>query len=245
MKHVFRFFAQLKNTEPPYEWLIEGDENHHLTKVLRMAPGDLLEVFDGKGNSAQAKLESSNKNTSMAHSDKITTSSEKKTRTGMALAFLKKNTLEDLIPSLVELDLDEIHLFAQQQTPKHLYTPKQKERFEKIILGASKQAKRDFLPKLIFWKETKSLALYLQENFQRKFLLNKGAPSLPLKSEIFTHSCCAIIGSEAGFSEEEMRAFFEVNAESFSLGANTLRAFTAAISAGTFLQHFASQHEKS
>lgn len=35
---------------------LEGEEAHHALRVMRMRPGELCEVFDGKGNAAVAKL---------------------------------------------------------------------------------------------------------------------------------------------------------------------------------------------
>lgn len=82
--------------------------------------------------------------------------------------------MEDLLPSLVELGLSEIHIFSQEKTQKYLFSEKIIERYEKIVLSACKQAKRNFLPKLRLWKGEKDLGLFLQKNYEKIFLLSSG-----------------------------------------------------------------------
>ena len=36
---------------------VAGDAAHHLTRVLRLAPGDPLTVFDGRGGEHAARIE--------------------------------------------------------------------------------------------------------------------------------------------------------------------------------------------
>ena len=47
---------------PTSEWsasrlIVNDDEAHHLIQVLRIKPGQPIEVFDGAGRSAQAEVE--------------------------------------------------------------------------------------------------------------------------------------------------------------------------------------------
>ena len=228
MKHRFRFFASLK--KDGQTWLIEKDEFKHLQTALRLKEGDKVEVFDGKGSYAEAELtEIIPKKRALAFSDEVSHETSSKKVTALALGCLKKTTLEDLLPSVVELGLHEIHIFSQEKTPKFLLSEKNKERYEKIILGACKQAKRNYIPEISFWEKAESFKKSELNRFGNIFLLSpEGEKSLPLETKK-EGNFCAILGSEHGLSEEEESLFLSSGAQKISFGKNILRSFTAAI----------------
>ena len=51
MGHTFRFLAEYNNNQ---EWEISSERWHQLKNILRLLEGDTIEVFDGKGQSAEA-----------------------------------------------------------------------------------------------------------------------------------------------------------------------------------------------
>ena len=49
------FLVKTKNLHPPYA-LLEEEEHHHLSRVLRKGPGDRVWLMDEQGNSYQAEV---------------------------------------------------------------------------------------------------------------------------------------------------------------------------------------------
>jgi len=230
MKHCFRFLASFEKEEEKYFWTLEQSECHHLSQVLRLKPGEQIEVFDGKGYHGLATLEKvQGKTLAIAVSSDVQKEIPSEKRKAIAIASLKKQTMEDLLPSLVELGLSEIHIFSQEKTQKYLFSEKIIERYEKIVLSACKQAKRNFLPKLRLWKGEKDLGLFLQKNYEKIFLLSPQGKKFDLNKDFEFQKICHIVGSESGLSNEEESFFLNLGASPRSLGDSVLRAYTAAI----------------
>ena len=128
MKHRFRFFAQQTKNESGYSWSITGEELRHLS-ILRLSPGDSIEVFDGKGSYSFGIIESLKpKKEALVQSKEIHFEEKPKKSLSLAIGALKPKTFEDLLPCLVELGLDSIHVFTQQHTEKFRLSEKNKER---------------------------------------------------------------------------------------------------------------------
>ena len=54
-KRKHRFYCQTIQ-EGVGEIILSGDTAHHLTKVLRFKPGDILTIFDGSGSEWDSKI---------------------------------------------------------------------------------------------------------------------------------------------------------------------------------------------
>ena len=236
MKHLFRVLGKVVQREPVLLWAIEGEENQHLYRVLRKKENDKIEVFDGNGSFSEAVILDISKNSCLAEASCALKTEEEELKRGLVIGALKKQTMEDLLPSLVELGVNEVHVFGQEKTAKFLYSDKITERYEKIILNAAKQAKRNFLPKLFVWEALDPLLVHLDKVYESKYILMKDADILSQTKKMYQKSLCAIVGSEAGLADNEVNRFLEIGATSFSIGPHTLRAFTAAIGACALLE---------
>lgn len=236
MKHCFRFFGNYIKRDSNFEWTITGEELRHMHSVLRLQEGDTIEVFNGEGFYCLAKIESLKpKKQAIAISEQLCFSEKPKGTLALAIGALKPKTFDDLLPCLVELGLDEIHVFAQRHTEKFRISDKSKERWEKIVLGATKQSKRNYLCKLKTWQKPEGFIEHLKENFDRVLLLDPEAKNKLAGLQNKEQKLCAIIGSESGLSKEELESFKDIKAEGVRLGKNILRAYTAAIATTTIL----------
>lgn len=242
MKHSFRFLANFKKKESFYEWNINEEELHHLSQVLRLSKEDFIEVFDGNGFFSTAKItDIKPKKFAKAVSQKIQKEEPKKNQLALALGALKPKTLDDLLPSLVEVGVDEIHIFLQEKTAKFRLSEKNETRWKKIILGACKQSKRNYLPKLFTWKKLSDLKDYLTKNFGKIILLSPSSEEHIIDQKELPDTVCALLGSEIGLSAEEEKLLLEIGAERVSLGTHILRSYTAAISTASILEALLNQ----
>jgi 16S rRNA (uracil1498-N3)-methyltransferase len=234
MKHRFRFLA--RNTAA-HEWQITDEEElHHLKKVLRLKEGDAAEVFDGAGASGsgvitaiegkQAVIECTTRERAQAPSLTL----------HLAIGALKPGSIDELLPSLVELGVDSLHIFLQQGVDKSRLSGKALERWQRIILASCKQSKRDFIPQCHNWPSLQSCLEGTASLSSLKLCLDPDS-SQPISQIDFANkqSVFAVMGGEAGLSAAEEELLTSAQFHRVSLGPNVLRAYTAAIAVTALL----------
>jgi 16S rRNA (uracil1498-N3)-methyltransferase len=219
-----RFFiaAPLKNT-----LALEGEEFHHLAKVMRLRIGETLELVNGQGEFAEAQLISLDKK-----SCELKIVSHQKTLPPdqtliLALALTRPASLEGTLEKATELGATEFWLFPGERSEKTELSPSQLHRLETILINALKQCGRLYLPKIVL-----KPALSKWEHPSGSLFFGDLSSHAPLLKGPFSSSVTFFIGPEKGFSPEETRLLREkFNAHPISLHENILRAETAAITA--------------
>ncbi len=233
MQHRFRFLA-LKETNAKL-WRIEGEEFFHLKKVLRLKVGDEVEVFNLDGIWGVGSLLDIQKDHAHVEVLKIQTESLLHPKLAIAIGALQQQTMSDLLPCLVELGLNEIHIFLQEGSSSTRLNEKTLARWNKIILSSAKQCKRSLLPEIRGWVSLETCIENLQKSFQTLCVLDPDA-ELPLSQIKIEkeNTLCVILGSEKGLNAKETSLLASKGARFANMGTSILRAFTAAI-AGTSL----------
>jgi 16S rRNA (uracil1498-N3)-methyltransferase len=232
MQHRFRFLAtQGTNSE---FWRIEEDELFHLKKVLRLHIGAELEVFDAKGIWGEGILSEINSQYALVRVVKVHQETLSSPKLGLALGALQQQTMADLIPCLVELGLDEIHVFLQEGTAKARLTEKTILRWNKIALSSLKQCKRTRMPVIKNWGSLKDCIANI--DFDECYTLDPEAKLslLDWKPEK-QKSLILFLGSEKGFGKEENALMAQHKFQSVGLGNAILRSYTAAIASTSVL----------
>jgi len=222
-----RFFvaAPLKNN-----LILEGEEFHHLVKVMRVRIGETIEIVNGQGELAEAELVSLDKK-----GCELKILSHKKVpppeqAVVLALALTRPASLEWTLEKATELGATEFWLFPGERSEKKDLSKSQIHRLDMILINALKQCGRLYLPKIVLkpplgeW-QTPSGSLYFGD-FSTK---------APLKGP-FDKTVMFFIGPEKGLSPAETVLLREkFKARPISLHENILRAETAAI---TILSQF-------
>ncbi len=215
-----RFFAHtpLKNN-----LTLEGEEFHHLAKVMRVRLGETIELVNGQGEIAKAKVISLSKTNC-----ELKILSHKKAPLPeqtliLALALTRPASLEWTLEKATELGATDFWLFPGDQSEKK---KPQIHRLETIVINALKQCGRLYLPQIILkppldqWQPP-SGSLFFGDFSTRA----------PLKGP-FDKTVTFFIGPEKGFSPAETLLLKEkFKAHPISLHENILRAETAAITA--------------
>ncbi len=216
-----RFFvaAPLKNN-----LILEGEEFHHLAKVMRIRLGETIEIVNGQGEFAEAEVLSLNKK-----SCELKIVSHKKVPPPeqiliLALALTRPASLEWTLEKATELGATEILLFPGERGEKKDLSKSQIHRLETILINALKQCGRLYLPKIVL----KPPLEQWQIPSGSLFFGDLSTP-VPLKGP-FDKTVVFFIGPEKGFSPAETLVLREkFKAHPISLHENTLRAETAAI----------------
>lgn len=227
--HRFRFLAKQEDNS---QWVIEEDELFHLRKVLRLKVGTEVEVFNTEGTWGFGFLKDISNQRAYVEVSRSETEKECLPRLAVGIAVLQAQTMSDLLPCLVELGVDEVHIFSQRDSAKNRVSDKSLDRWNKIILSAMKQCKRARKPLLKHWGSMDSCLDFARAKFQDIYCLDAdGKRSLSEVRISKERPIFLFIGSEKGLLQEELSLFKENKIESVTLGPNTLRAFTAAIAA--------------
>jgi 16S rRNA (uracil1498-N3)-methyltransferase len=204
--------------------LLEGEEFHHLAKVMRIRLGETIEIVNGQGEFAEAEVISLNKKNC-----ELKILSHKKVPLPeqsliLALALTRPASLEWTLEKATELGATEFWLFPGERSEKKDLSNSQIHRLETIVINALKQCGRLYLPKFVLkppleqWQPP-SGSLYFGDF----------STTAPLKAP-FDKTVTFFIGPEKGFSPAETSLLREkLKAHPISLHENTLRAETAAI----------------
>lgn len=220
---MHRFFIFNKQSEPTKEITPTKELFHQLTKVLRIRNKEtfvciyenlelLCKIIDGKIFVIDSNEFEINKN------NKITLIQAVPTNTKIA-TILQKTT---------ELDVDNIILWQSKRTTSKISDfQSKKERFEKIIIEACEQTRRNDIPTLSFLEQINDF------DFSEKkvITLYENEKDIYFTDEINNNDkeIVIIIGPEGGLEKYEIDLLIEKGSKICSIGKNILRTETAAI----------------
>ncbi|WMJ82626.1 16S rRNA (uracil(1498)-N(3))-methyltransferase [Oscillospiraceae bacterium LTW-04] len=215
--------------------VITGEDARHISKSLRMTAGEPLTLCDGKGLEAKGVIVSLSPDAvSVRLGEAATCIAEPQTQIRLYLAMPKGDKLELVIQKAVELGAAEIVLFLSSRCisrPKGDDVAKKVHRLQKIANEAAKQCGRGILPSV---RGILSFAQAIKEaqQFDNCFVLYEGMCK-PLRAQLPKRGAtlALLVGSEGGFSVEEIAQATECGVRTASLGKRILRCETAPIAA--------------
>jgi 16S rRNA (uracil1498-N3)-methyltransferase len=225
-----RFFAEI---HPDGEAFITGRDVHHVLRTLRRKAGDELPVRDHEqGYLARITHVSPERiGLEVLSREELSDRGSRRVRLGMALIDLKD--MNDLIRTVTELGVAEIHPVVCARSNVRDIGAKRLERWRQIVLEAIKQCERRSIPEVFE-------PLTLEE------FLDRTAPGWPcrlvasLRAETPVSECLGpdtgiLIGPEGGFPDTEMERILAAGFIPVSMGKTILRACTAAAAATAVL----------
>lgn len=215
------FVPDLKNE-------ILGETAHHIVNARRLKESDEIQIFDGKGNSALARILKIFKHPPRLQTKILRKFSSELTPEKITLyaAVIKPHNLRMYLEKTTELGITK---FVPLKTKRSFRKKIPRSRLEKIIIAACSQCGRKFLPLL---DETKDFLVGIRDWKKSKsagFIMSRGAP--PLKIDGNSGKISFFIGPEGGFTEKEMEKAIAAGLTPASLGSSVLRSETAAIAA--------------
>lgn len=191
--------------------------------VLRLTKGEMIVLSDGKGNNAEVTINSVSASKITVTINKLETKPKIKRKVSLYLAILKKENFELAVQKAVEAGVSEIIPIITERTIK---TGLNVERLKKIILEASEQSGRSFVPTLSPTLNFKD-ALIAGNDKQEKVIFDLDNDLYIPNKE--AEDISIFIGPEGGFTPKENALAKSYKYSVFSLGSLTLRAETAAI----------------
>jgi 16S rRNA (uracil1498-N3)-methyltransferase len=214
---------------------LTADEARHLREVLRLKPGDQVSVFDGEGKEFRARVAQARREFAELDLDEEIEAArpESPLQITLAVALLKGEKFDLVVQKATELGVTKIvpliTRYADIKLRDESDASKRVARWQRIALEAAKQSGRAVVPEV-------SLPVAVNSLLSERCLLfsERGGQGLrPIETDEIT----AIIGSEGGWSDEELEQARAAGAQIVTLGGRILRSETAAITAAALLQH--------
>jgi 16S rRNA (uracil1498-N3)-methyltransferase len=235
--------------------ILDTAEARHLREVLRLKTGDEVYVFNGEGKEFHCRIDESRRDTAQLKviSEVAPARPESPLALTLAVALLKGEKFDLVVQKATELGvmrvvpvvtrLADIRLRDESDAAKRVA------RWQRIALEAAKQSGRAVVPQVTGPLAFPSL---LQEALAKPqggtgkgqsnclmFSEREGQSMLKAKMALPTNPSLltALVGSEGGWTDEELAAARQAGWTIVTLGGRTLRAETAAIAVTTLLQH--------
>ena len=232
---MHRFFVPQLYNEEMY---IEGVDARHISKVLRMQPGDKLQIVSDDGVSAMAEITAiASERVSVRCLEKLAESHEPRVRLVLAQGLAKGEKMDFIIQKAVEMGAYSVIPVAMEHSVVRLdgaKAAKKVERWQKIAESAAKQSKRDIIPQV---QPVQSMAEMLASgDYETKIIAYECEDRLSLKAALKAAEAAGgikelllVIGPEGGISEGELELARQAGAVPVSLGRRILRAETAGL----------------
>jgi 16S rRNA (uracil1498-N3)-methyltransferase len=215
---------------------LTSDEARHLREVLRLKPGDEVSVFDGAGKEFRAVVAQARREfAELELGDEIEPARpESPLQITLAVALLKGEKFDLVVQKATELGVVKlvplITRYADIKLRDEADAAKRVSRWQRIALEAAKQSGRAVVPEV---EIPMPLTSVLNPSNPCLMFSERGGHGLTQIGNAVT----AIVGSEGGWSDEELDQARTAGAHIVTLGGRILRAETAAIAAAAILQH--------
>jgi 16S rRNA (uracil1498-N3)-methyltransferase len=209
---------------------LEESEHHHLSRVMRIGVGEEVEIVNGEGALAVAKVSSIDKHSTTLHVLHADTTPRSGRQIILAVPLMRPNKLELVIEKGTELGADAFWIYAADYSEKGELSPNQLERLRTLSISALKQSGRLFLPALELLPSLESVHGHLLYGDTRPNALSLAQIQLE-------HTTIFVTGPERGFSQRETE-LLEKKGRGVRLNPFTLRAETAPLAAVSILRQF-------
>jgi 16S rRNA (uracil1498-N3)-methyltransferase len=224
---------------------LPSDETHHLSRALRLRPGDEAFVFDGEGREYRCRISNLEQDAATLEIvEELADNVESSLRLTLAQALVKGEKFELIVQKATELGVGAIiPLMTENADVVALEdrTGKRLDRWRRISVEAVKQCGRRQIPQIsrplpleqclndneITLPDGTALALNERGGQTMDLALGTGA----------VRSVTAFIGPEGGWSDGELALLTAHGAKMVTLGPRVLRTETAAIVALALIQN--------
>ncbi|HSS18540.1 MAG TPA: 16S rRNA (uracil(1498)-N(3))-methyltransferase [Pyrinomonadaceae bacterium] len=220
------------------------EEARHLRDVLRLKVGDEVSVFDGAGKEFQCRVIESRRNRAELElvGETEPLRPESPLQLTLAVALLKGEKFDLVVQKTTELGVSQIvpvvTKLADVRLRDNVDTTKRVTRWQRIALEAAKQSGRAFVPTIAAPVDFAELVQESSTAVRIMFTERDGQSWNQTQSSLEkVEALTALIGSEGGWTNDELSLAQEAGWKLVTLGGRTLRAETAAIAVATLLQH--------
>ena len=222
---------------------LAADEARHLRDVLRLKSGDEVYVFDGAGREFRCTVENTRRDSAELRIDSEVEPAkpESQLQLNLCVALLKGEKFDLVVQKATELGVTKIVPLITRYADIHLRdetdAAKRVARWQRIALEAAKQSGRAFVPEVTPAVSFDSLLAGTKNTDVCLMFSEREGGGLAEVGRLSTKAVTALVGSEGGWSDEEIERARSGGFQLVTLGGRILRAETAAITVTALLQH--------
>lgn len=213
------------------------DIAHHVARVLRMAVGDALVLFDGQGRSCSATITSLSKQAVEVRCESFVEDAPPRPRITLVQSLIKPQAMDTVIRKACELGVACVQpVITEHSVVRSRERP---DRWQKAMIAAAEQCGTNWLPaigEVCSWSEW--LSAHVPDDPGYICALQDAQPfKVVLREAGATDRVTICVGPEGDFTADELHHAREQGIVPVSLGELTLRADTAAIMAAAVLRY--------
>lgn len=221
-----RLFAR-ELPAPGVELTLDAEAAQH-ARVLRVADGDDVCLFDGRGQSVLAKVVQSAKGVLRCVASEPWRMAPRGPRVVLVQCLPKAGKLDDIVRMTTELGVSEIALAVSEYCVARPAREEHKlERLERIASEALRQSEGAYLPQILAPRPLAEVLARAPASAYRAVCLERS--SEPLPAQLQGDELWLAIGPEGGFSPTDRDSFARAGFVSSALGRSILRTETAAV----------------
>lgn len=221
---------------------LTAEQTQYLGSVLRLRPGDELEVFDGRGARFPASLLSAAEQIVLRLGERAQDSEAEGTLV-LAQALSKGDKLDLIVQKATELGVARVIPFAAERSIVKLDESRgsaRAARLLRIAQEAARQCGRASVPEIDEPATWDDLFALLRADPQLRCVLLDTDPQAPPLSRLQLATSPRLllaVGPEGGFAPQEKERALAAGFLAASLGRLTLRTETAGLAALAIVQH--------
>ena len=215
--------------------LLDAKESHHARNVLRVKPGEVVELLDGRGGKFRAVVAGFEEGRVALSVDKRAKDAPPGLEITLAPAVIRPERMEWMLEKGCELGMAEWAPVLTERNVVKLSRERwqsKTERWRKIAAASCKQCGQARVPELRDPVLLKDILARAGE-FDAVWIPTLGAPGETLHSAFAktpnARKVLALIGPEGDFTEKEVQKAVAAGAKAVTLGSQILRAETAAL----------------
>ena len=205
-----------------------GAEAAQHARVLRLAVGDPVLLFDGRGHTALVELVQCGKGALRCVGREAPQFSARGPRVVLVQCLPKAGKLDDIVRMTTELGVAEIALAISEYCVARAGQGEHKlERLERIASEAARQSEQSYLPEVSAPRPLAEVLARAPQGAYRAACVERSDVSLPFRIE--APELWLAIGPEGGFSPTDRALLTREHFLPTALGRSILRTETAAV----------------
>jgi len=218
---------------------LPAEEARHLTRVLRLTPGDEIAVFDGRGHEFRARVAAAARDrVQIELLDRLEPAPEPRVPVTLVQAVLKGDKMDAVVRDATMMGVAAIEPIVTTRTigtMVALESGRAAERWRRVAVSSAKQCRRATLPTI---RSARAFPDWLAHDGAGVHLIlvepsaSEGSEqSLSLLESHAPASLSLVVGPEGGWTPEERQQAEAAGCIAVSLGGITLRADAIALAA--------------
>jgi len=219
---------------------LHGDQARYVGRVLRLRPGDVLTLFDGKGGEYRASILSAQKDSiDAAIEEKLVATTESPLRITLIQGISRGDRMDFAVQKATELGVVRIRPALTEYSVVKLESGragKKQLHWQNIAVSACEQSGRNRLPQVDPPANLPQLLADYHDSVTPRIIMQPGSTASLKAVDIGDGEIIVMVGPEGGFSDIEYENAAVAGFRPVGFGPRVLRTETAALAVIAALQ---------